>query len=116
MADSSLSGLNIMAIDKLPPGYRPGPSVGNNPYAAKNDTVQADNRPQAVPGRDEVTLTPEAKQLSRMQQSLAASGGTDNSARLEALKKAINEGSYQVDAERLAGNIINLEQDIESLY
>ena len=63
-----------------------------------------------------MTLTPEAKQLNRMQQSLQAGAGTDNSARLDAIKKAVNEGSYKVDADRLAGNIINLEQDIESLY
>ncbi|MDP5292299.1 flagellar biosynthesis anti-sigma factor FlgM [Oceanimonas sp. CHS3-5] len=107
-----------MAIDKLPPGLHNSPSVSGNKYPQKSDTAEArsDNRPQAASGRDEVTLTPEAKQLNRMQQSLQAGAGTDNSTRLDAIKKAVNEGSYKIDADRLAGNIINLEQDIESLY
>lgn len=107
-----------MAIDKLPPGFHNSP-VGGNKYTPKSETTgaNASNNTNATSGRDEVTLTPQAQQLNRMQQSLSAgAAGTDNSARLEAIKKAVNEGSYQVNAERLAGNIINLENDIESLY
>ncbi|WMC11333.1 flagellar biosynthesis anti-sigma factor FlgM [Oceanimonas pelagia] len=106
-----------MAIDKLPPGFHNGPSVSNR-YPQKSGTASTgtDHRAQTMAGRDEVTLTPEAKQLGRVQQSLQAGAGADNSARLEALKKAVNDGSYKVNADRLAGNIINLEQDIESLY
>lgn len=107
-----------MAIDKLPPGIHNSPSVSGNKYPQKNDATQTQpgSSPSVSAGRDEVTLTPEAKQLSRMQQGLQAGGDTANSARLDAIKKAVNEGSYQVNADRLAGNILNLEQDIESLY
>ncbi|OYD25871.1 flagellar biosynthesis anti-sigma factor FlgM [Oceanimonas baumannii] len=104
-----------MAIDKLPPGFHNNP-VSNNKYPQKSGSAAASGTPAPVSGRDEVTLTPEARQLNRMQQSLSAGTGADNSARLEAIKKAINEGSYTVNADRLAGNIISLERDIESLY
>ncbi|MDV2856399.1 MULTISPECIES: flagellar biosynthesis anti-sigma factor FlgM [Oceanimonas] len=106
-----------MAIDKLPPGFHNGPVSGNKyPQKSASATTGNSGEPKAVAGRDEVTLTAEARQLNRMQQSLSAGDGTDNSARLDAIKKAVNEGSYQVNAERLAGNIISLENDIESLY
>lgn len=106
-----------MAIDKLPPGFHNNP-VSNNKYPQKSGSAAASGTPAPVSGsgRDEVTLTPEARQLNRMQQSLSAGAGADNSARLEAIKKAVNEGSYTVDADRLAGHIISLERDIESLY
>lgn len=105
-----------MAIDKLPPGLTGGAqAVGGNKYKA---STQADNgqtpaSPQVK--QDSVSLTPEAQRLNKMQQSLASAPVPDNSARLEALKKAVNEGSYQIDSDRLAANIANLEQDIETL-
>ncbi|OXS14389.1 flagellar biosynthesis anti-sigma factor FlgM [Zobellella denitrificans] len=104
-----------MAIDKLPPGLGNSTQVvGGNKYPAPAKSQgRQDTAPPAQ--QDSVSLTPEARQLNRMQQSLTAPAA-DNSARLEALKKAINEGSYKVDSERLAANIANLEQDIEKLY
>ncbi|WP_245748916.1 flagellar biosynthesis anti-sigma factor FlgM [Oceanisphaera psychrotolerans] len=50
-----------------------------------------------------------------MQQSLATAPAPDNSARLDALKQAINDGSYRVDSERLAASISRFEQDLESI-
>ncbi|PSJ46291.1 flagellar biosynthesis anti-sigma factor FlgM [Zobellella endophytica] len=105
-----------MAIDKLPPGLTGGAqTVGGNKYKAspQAENGQAPASPQAK--QDSVSLTPEAQRLTKMQQSLASAPAPDNSARLEALKKAVNEGSYQVDSDRLAANIANLEQDIETL-
>lgn len=105
-----------MAIDKLPPGLgNTTPLASNQKYKAWATAGTQPNGNSASIRQDEVTLTPQARRLSQMQQSLATAPAPDNSARLDALKKAINEGSYQVDSERLAANISRFEQDLEGL-
>lgn len=105
-----------MAIDKLPPGLgSTTPLASNQKYKASTTAGLQPNGNSASIRQDEVTLTPQARRLSQMQQSLATAPAPDNSARLDALKKAINEGSYQVDSERLAANISRFEQDLEGL-
>ncbi|MFP2770627.1 flagellar biosynthesis anti-sigma factor FlgM [Oceanisphaera sp. KMM 10153] len=105
-----------MAIDKLPPGLgNTTPLTGHQKYKASTTTGTQPDGGAAPIRQDEVTLTPQAKRLSQMQQTLATTPAPDNSARLDALKKAINEGSYQVDSERLAANISRFEQDLEGL-
>ncbi|WP_319781855.1 flagellar biosynthesis anti-sigma factor FlgM [Oceanisphaera sp. IT1-181] len=106
-----------MAIDKLPVGISTSTPLTNNKYKQSVATDAApSNTPNTVaPKQDSVTLTPQAQRLSQVQHSLANTPAPDNSARLEALKKAINEGSYQVDSDRLAANISRFEQDLEGL-
>ena len=106
-----------MAIDKLPAGIGTNTPLTNNKYKQSVGTEAApSNAPaQATAKQDSVTLTPQAQRLSQVQHSLANAPAPDNSARLEALKKAINEGSYQVDSDRLAANISRFEQDLEGL-
>lgn len=106
-----------MAIDKLPAG------IGNNMPLANNKLKQGANTEASRNSdtntvsakQDSVTLTPQAQRLSQVQQSLSNAPAPDNSARLEALKKAINEGSYQVDSDRLAASISNFEQELEGI-
>ncbi|MBM7457287.1 negative regulator of flagellin synthesis FlgM [Oceanisphaera litoralis] len=105
-----------MAIDKLPPGLgNSTPLTGTQKYQASTTSGAPPSSGPTSIRQDEVTLTPQARRLNQMQQSLATTPAPDNSARLEALKKAINEGSYQVDSERLAANISRFEQDLEGL-
>lgn len=106
-----------MAIDKLPPGMGTNAPLPNNKFKANVSTDTATNAApnSAVTKQDSVTLTPQAQRLSQVQQSLANAPAPDNSARLEALKKAINDGSYHVDSDRLAANISRFEQDLEGL-
>ncbi|WP_375057596.1 flagellar biosynthesis anti-sigma factor FlgM [Zobellella sp. DQSA1] len=106
-----------MAIDKIPPGLANSTALaGNGKYKASAQPGESKTQGAPAVGQDSVSLTPEARRMSQMQQSLASAPAPDNSARLDALKKAINEGSYQVDSERLAANISRFEQDIETLY
>lgn len=106
-----------MAIDKIPPGLANSAALaGNGKYKGPTQAGETKSTNSPVASQDSVSLTPEAQRLNQVQQSLASAPAPDNSARLEALKKAINEGSYQVDSERLAANISRFEQDIETLY
>lgn len=60
---------------------------------------------------DSVSLTPQAQQLKSLQDKAQQSSGFD-SKKVEELKKAISEGKYQIDAEKLAKNIASFEFDV----
>ncbi|PHS32997.1 MAG: flagellar biosynthesis anti-sigma factor FlgM [Methylophaga sp.] len=67
---------------------------------------------QAVTTRtDTVSLTNEATQLQSIQKTLEDTPIV-NSERVEALRAAIAEGSYTVDAVELAQNIIDFETEL----
>ncbi|MBL1320004.1 MAG: flagellar biosynthesis anti-sigma factor FlgM [Methylophaga sp.] len=67
---------------------------------------------QAVTARtDTVSLTNEATQLQSIQKTLEDTPIV-NSERVEALRAAIAEGSYTVDAAELAQNIIDFETQL----
>ncbi|MBE0379524.1 flagellar biosynthesis anti-sigma factor FlgM [Pseudoalteromonas prydzensis] len=72
------------------------------------NTAQA-NAPKAA--ADSVSLTPQAQQLKSLQEKAQQSSGFD-STKVAELKKAISEGKYQIDAEKLAKNIAAFEFDV----
>lgn len=61
--------------------------------------------------QDAVSLTDQAKQLGKLQQSMSQSPVVDQQ-RVQALRKAINEGQYKVDPEKLAKAMSTLEQEL----
>jgi len=58
-----------------------------------------------------VSLTPQARQLKSLQEKAEQSSGFDSN-KVAELKKAISEGKYQIDAEKLAKNIAAFEFDV----
>lgn len=58
---------------------------------------------------DQVQLTPESVRL-RQQMDAPEKGPPMDEAKIKALQKAIAEGAYTVDSERLAGKILNFEK------
>ncbi len=74
-----------------------------NAAAAKSTTPKA--------SADSVSLTPQAKQLKSLQDKAEQSSGFDSN-KVAELKKAISEGKYQIDAEKLAKNIAAFEFDV----
>jgi len=77
-----------------------------NREGAKADNVQAGTTPT-----DKVSLTETATQLQSLQQTLADAPVVNNE-RVEALRAAVADGSYQVDAAELAQNMINFESQL----
>ncbi|MGO1247941.1 MAG: flagellar biosynthesis anti-sigma factor FlgM [Oceanisphaera sp.] len=106
-----------MAIDKLPAGLGNSTPLTTNKYKQNIGNEAAPNAAKNTvsPSQDSVTLTPQAQRLSQVQQNLANTSAPDNSAKIAALKKAVNEGSYQVDSDKLAANISSFEQDLKGL-
>ena len=84
--------------------------------ANRNVNVRADSAAPAVTGSteqssDTVSLTNTATQLQSLQQTLSDVPEVD-SGRVEALRAAIADGSYTVDANELAQNLIGFEQQL----
>ncbi|MBO1519972.1 flagellar biosynthesis anti-sigma factor FlgM [Oceanisphaera pacifica] len=106
-----------MAIDKLPTSLGNSTPLANNKYKQNigNEAAPSAAKNTVATTQDSVTLTPQAQRLSQVQHNLANTSAPDNSAKIEALKKAINEGTYQIDSDKLAANISSFEQDLEGL-
>ena len=81
-----------------------------------NDTVKAPSKDVAEKSSeqtssknlDKVTLTQAFSQVNTLEQK-ARNVNIDNSARIAELKAAIEDGSYKVDAERVADKFIQAE-------
>lgn len=58
---------------------------------------------------DRVSLTGEARQLKELENELASRPVVD-SQRVEAVRNAVDNGTFSVDAERIADKLISLEQ------
>lgn len=60
---------------------------------------------------DSVQLTDTAARLSGLQAEVAAASGVDIE-RVDAIRQQIADGSYQVDADRIADALITIEQEL----
>ena len=76
--------------------------------AASKQTTQT---PSPKAASDSVSLTPQAQQLKTLQDKAQQSSGFD-SEKVAELKKAITEGKYQIDAEKLTKNLADFEFNV----
>lgn len=63
---------------------------------------------------DAVSLSSQGKAVGQIHQQLAAEPSFD-SVKVEAIKNAIANGSYVVDAEKLAANIMKFEDELRGM-
>lgn len=104
-----------MAIDtsnNLKPGFN---STGARDLASNKSTNTAGNERGRAPtsdsqpaSADSVDLSSRGQSLNRLEENLANTPDVDT-ARVENIKQAIAEGRFEVDAERIAENILNQE-------
>jgi len=73
-----------------------------------NANTQAAQSQSPKAASDSVSLTPQAQQLKTMPDKAQQSPGF-NSNKVAELKKAITEGKYQIDAEKLTKNLADFE-------
>lgn len=80
---------------------------------ARSSTAgHAGARPQPMPGG--VQITESARQLAALEATLSRLPRVDE-ARVAKIRKAIEDGSYTVDAEATATKLLVFEHDLESL-
>lgn len=96
---------------------RSGHSLTNtNRSSVKSEQTKTDSNASASKAslRDAVSLSEQGKAIGQMSSQLASSPAFD-SAKVQAIKEAIANGSYMVDADKLADNMIRFENELGGL-
>lgn len=73
--------------------------------AEENHQATSQQSQQTQSASDSVQLTDSARRLSSLTEQVAAGEAVD-AGRVDAVRQAIEDGSYQVDAEKLAGKMM----------
>jgi negative regulator of flagellin synthesis FlgM len=103
---SNLGGSRTTSIDAGRTQEKSSGSVGEQARANKSDSAVA---------QDAVVLTDQARSLGRIEQDLKSSA-PDNSEKIAALKQAVTDGSYQVDAAQVAKKMGNFESQLNQIH
>ncbi|MCW9023748.1 MAG: flagellar biosynthesis anti-sigma factor FlgM [Gammaproteobacteria bacterium] len=78
---------------------------------ANSDSGSRTENRSASAGADKVSLTNTAARLKDIEQRLANQTGVDEK-RVNAMRAAIDNDRYEVDADRVAGKMINFENSL----
>lgn len=83
----------------------------NQSVSSSTDKTQA--APSSVVGDTEknVQLSTQAQSIERLEAKITASDGVDT-AKVEQIKQQIAEGSYTIDSQRLADNLLKQDQSL----
>lgn len=100
-------------INGLPITVLKNPKEGPQVDAGRNKTAPAPEETGRPASSDTVTLTDTAARLRDLGNSLSALPVSDTQ-RVEEVKKTVEDGTYKVDAGRVANKIIELEKLLKS--
>ena len=91
------------------------PVKGSNASSVVADKSQSDASAAAATSQtgDHVTLTDSARSLQKLSEAVAQAPVV-NATKVAAIKQAVNSGSYQVDATRVADKILQFESGLKS--
>ena len=81
------------------------------PVSAPSPVAPLRRGGQSATSEDTVDLTNVARLMQRVENMLASVPPTDR-ARVDAVRQALANGSYEVDPERIAARIVNLEREL----
>ncbi len=85
--------------------------TSNNAHASKVAITTATQ----VATTDSVVLTEQAKNLNNIQKNIKNSSDV-NMDKVASIKKAIKDGTYNVDAQAVASKMMDFEQGLSALY
>lgn len=90
------------------------PPKGAGTGAAVNDRLQGEAAAGGTSSTsgDQVTLTSSARSLQKLSEAIAATPVVD-SAKVAATRTAIASGTYQIDAQRIAGKLLKLDGSLK---
>ncbi|UTV27052.1 flagellar biosynthesis anti-sigma factor FlgM [Photobacterium atrarenae] len=107
----------MASIDQLRAGHLMTTSRnvnGNTPNAASSTAKNQQSQGIGNSQQDAVSLSSQGKAVGQIHQQLAAEPSFD-SAKVAAIKNAIANGAYKVDAEKLASNMLKFEDELRGL-
>ncbi len=87
-------------------------SVAINTKVAAAGEAKAQAVAQAVASADSVRLTGEATQLQAVQRELSAAPAIDP-ARVQAVREALENGSYKINPDAIASRMLDLDQQLQ---
>ena len=87
------------------------PTVANPGQNARSERVGSERASSPAPTSDQLSLTSSAQLLKELGDLVAAAPEVDAS-RVEAIRQAIADGSYTVDAGRIADQLLKLEEQL----
>lgn len=79
------------------------------------DAATSDKRPASETSSSGVHITSAAQQLAVLEQKLKDLPAVDE-ARVSEIRTALEQGTYKVSAERIADQLMQLDQALEPLY
>jgi negative regulator of flagellin synthesis FlgM len=92
------------------------PAKGSTAIGAAADKAQGDATAGAsattAQTGDQVTLTDSARSMQRIEESVAKAPVVD-AAKVAAVKQAVTAGTYQIDAGRVAGKLLQFERGLK---
>lgn len=95
-------------IDGTPPATRPAENIATSaPMRAGNERAQAVSATDAA---GSVRFTGEAESLQALERQLGSAPAGIDMARVNALRSAIADGTYRVDAEQIASRMLELDR------
>lgn len=104
----------MASIDQLRGNQQALTTTRNTSNQTKTQETQggAVREQQGVKSQDDaVSLSQQSQKIDKMNQEMAAESHFD-SAKVEQIKQAIANGSYRVDADKLAANMMRFENDL----
>ncbi|MBW3696342.1 flagellar biosynthesis anti-sigma factor FlgM [Vibrio sp. T187] len=81
---------------------------------SNTQTTSSDTAAKSPSNKDAVSLSQQGKAIGQLHQDMASQPSFD-SAKVAAIKEAIANGSYTVDPEKLADNMIKFEDELKGL-
>lgn len=101
------NGINPNGTGSLRPKKDGVGSVQNNPNSAPKPAAQE----APARGADQVSFSSQARDLKNLENSVRRLPDVDQS-RVARIKAALADGSYKIDNEKLAGKLLDFEEEI----
>jgi negative regulator of flagellin synthesis FlgM len=86
-------------------------SLSSNTEKTQSNSKAEKSSSSSVSSEDTVSLSAQSQQVSGLQQQLKNTPAVDQ-AKVDSIKQEIANGNYPLDAEKIAENLINLEQSL----
>ena len=104
----------MAGIDNIRSGQPMATSTRSSVRSENSSTNSTDSAKKSAIAQDAVSLSSSGKAVGEMHNQMVSQPSFDQ-AKVAAIKEAISNGSYTVDPEKLADNMMKFEQELGGL-